>query len=61
MVPGKGDEPMEHITIDGKEYLELYLPSVAEAYGLRPRGSTPPALFPIIGYEKDGSGNPVPM
>lgn len=52
---------MERITVDDKEYIRMYLPNVAEAYGLKPRGSTPPVLFPIIGYEKDGSGNPVPM
>lgn len=52
---------MERITVDGKEYIKVYLPSVAEAYGLKPKGSTPPVLFPLVGYAKDRSGNLVPM
>ncbi|WP_195543321.1 hypothetical protein [Massiliimalia timonensis] len=52
---------MEIIEINDKEYIEERFPSVAEVMGLAPKGSTPPRLFPIVGYAEDPSGKLVPM
>ena len=47
---------MEIIEVNGKEYIKMHQPSVAEYYGLVPKGSTPPLLFPVVGYAEDPSG-----
>lgn len=39
----------------------MYCPSVADVVGLAPKGSSKPLRFPIIGFEKDGEGNMVPL
>lgn len=52
---------MEIITIDGREYLAMHCPSVSEALGRVPKGSTPPVRFPVTGYIEDEAGRRVPV
>lgn len=46
---------------NGVQFMEMYCPGVAEVVGLAPKGSSKPLRFPIIGFEKDGEGNMVPL
>lgn len=52
---------MNIVTENGVQYAEMYCPSVAEAVGLAPKGSSKLLRFSVTGYRKGPDGSMVPQ